>query len=107
MYDKVALAFLTAGGTSAGSGVPVDDVEVRIHADYVYGAETDVPPELAIPRGDLGTGDVAVDEPVPTLVADAARYVQALAVLPTSEADEDLIDGYLASRAEERASELL
>lgn len=26
-------------------------------------------------------------------------------VLPTNEADEDLIDGYLASRAEERATE--
>ncbi|TVQ88955.1 MAG: hypothetical protein EA397_16105 [Deltaproteobacteria bacterium] len=106
MYDKVALALLATGGTS-GFGRPIDEIEVRIHADYVFGVETDVPPELSVPLEDLGTGDIAVDEPVPVLVRDAARYVQAIAVLPTSRDDEDLIDRYLASRVDEPPSELL
>jgi hypothetical protein len=106
MRDQLAVALLTVGsaGTSAGD-IPIDDVEVRIHATYFRGLDTEVPPELSIPVDDLGTGGIAVDEHEAQLVAAAARYVQSIAVLPTNEADERLIDDFMRQRAGERTSE--
>jgi len=108
MHDTVALALLSLGGgtTVSNESLPLSP-EVRIHTAYVEGQDTFVPTEFSIPRSDLGTGGIAVDEPEVTLVANAAAFVRAVAVIPTDPDSEKVIDDFVNSRLEEREGALL